>query len=67
LRAFTFQPSCRRVFYLAFVFFALILLHVAAALFHALVRRDGVFDAMAPTPADAMAPLSVSDKTAPAR
>jgi cytochrome b561 len=34
-------------FYLAFVFFALILLHVAAALFHALVRRDGVFDAMA--------------------
>jgi len=35
-------------FYLAFVFFALILLHVAAALFHALVRRDGVFEAMAP-------------------
>jgi hypothetical protein len=29
-------------FYLAFAFFALILLHVAAALFHALVRRDGV-------------------------
>jgi cytochrome b561 len=35
---------------LAFAFFALILLHVAAALFHALVRRDGVFDAMAPVP-----------------
>ena len=35
-------------FYLAFGFFALILLHVAAALFHALVRRDGVFDTMAP-------------------
>ena len=35
-------------FYLAFLFFALILLHVAAALFHALVRRDGVFGAMAP-------------------
>jgi cytochrome b561 len=34
--------------YLAFVFFALILMHVAAALFHALVRRDGVFDAMGP-------------------
>jgi cytochrome b561 len=34
-------------FYLAFVFFALILMHVAAALFHALVRRDGVFEAMA--------------------
>jgi cytochrome b561 len=35
-------------FYLAFAFFALILLHVAAALFHALVRRDGVFETMAP-------------------
>jgi hypothetical protein len=44
-------------FYVAFVFFALILLHVAAALFHALVRRDGVFDAMAPVPAhDEVAP-----------
>jgi cytochrome b561 len=32
--------------YLAFAFFALILLHLAAALFHALVRRDGVFEAM---------------------
>jgi cytochrome b561 len=37
-------------FYLAFAFFALILLHIAAALFHALVRRDGVFDTMAPVP-----------------
>jgi cytochrome b561 len=37
-------------FYLAFAFFALILLHVAAALFHALIRRDGVFEAMAPVP-----------------
>jgi cytochrome b561 len=35
-------------FYLAFAFFALVLMHVAAALFHALVRRDGVFDAMGP-------------------
>ncbi|MET3651009.1 cytochrome b [Dyella japonica] len=34
--------------YLAFAFFALVLLHLAAALFHALVRRDGVFQAMAP-------------------
>jgi cytochrome b561 len=34
--------------YLAFAFFALVLTHVAAALFHALVRRDGVFAAMAP-------------------
>ncbi len=38
-------------FYLAFAFFALILLHIAAALFHALVRRDGVFESMAPVPA----------------
>lgn len=37
-------------FYLAFAFFALVLLHLAAALFHALVRRDGVFRSMAPTP-----------------
>jgi cytochrome b561 len=35
-------------FYLAFAFFALVLMHLAAALFHALVRHDGVFDAMAP-------------------
>jgi len=35
-------------FYLAFAFFGLVLLHVAAALFHALVRRDGVFETMAP-------------------
>jgi cytochrome b561 len=34
-------------FYLAFVFFALVLLHLAAALFHALVRHDGVFQSMA--------------------
>jgi cytochrome b561 len=45
-------------FYLAFAFFALILLHLAAALFHALVRRDGVFDAMAP--------VSTHDEVAPA-
>ena len=45
-------------FYLAFVFFALILLHVAAALFHALIRRDGVFEAMAP--------VSTHDEVAPA-
>jgi cytochrome b561 len=35
---------------LAFAFFALILVHIAAGLFHALVRRDGVFAAMAPVP-----------------
>ena len=37
-------------FYLAFLFFALVLMHLGAALFHALVRHDGVFDAMAPGP-----------------
>jgi cytochrome b561 len=35
---------------LAFALFALILLHLAAALFHAWVRRDGVFRTMAPVP-----------------
>ena len=38
-------------FYLAFAFFALVLVHIAGALFHALIRRDGVFEAMAPLPA----------------
>jgi cytochrome b561 len=33
---------------LALLFFATILLHAAAALFHGLVRRDGVFQSMAP-------------------
>ncbi len=47
-------------FYLAFAFFALILLHIAAALFHALVRRDGVFVAMAPVL------VSSGDKVVPA-
>jgi len=32
---------------LAYAFFLLILLHLGAALFHALVRRDGVFESMA--------------------
>lgn len=36
--------------YLALLFFAVILLHLAAALMHALIRRDGVFAAMAPVP-----------------
>ncbi|HEY4173549.1 MAG TPA: cytochrome b [Rhodopila sp.] len=44
-------------FYLAFAFFALILLHAAAALFHGLIRRDGVFEAMAS--------VSVRDGVAP--
>jgi cytochrome b561 len=34
--------------FLALCFFALIVVHLAAALFHALIRRDGVFQAMAP-------------------
>ena len=33
--------------YLGFAFFALVLLHLAAALFHALIRRDGVFGTIA--------------------
>jgi cytochrome b561 len=36
--------------YLAYAFFAVILLHLAGALYHAMVRRDGVFEAMAPVP-----------------
>ncbi|QOG20749.1 MULTISPECIES: cytochrome b [Bradyrhizobium] len=37
-------------YYLAFAFFALVLLHMAAALFHALIRRDGVFGTIALVP-----------------
>lgn len=36
--------------YLGLAFFALVLLHLAAALFHALIRRDGVFEAIALLP-----------------
>jgi len=43
---------------LALLFFALVLLHLAAALFHAFIRRDGVFEAMAS--------VSTSDGAAPA-
>jgi cytochrome b561 len=32
---------------LAYLFFAVILMHVAGALYHALIRRDGVLEAMA--------------------
>jgi cytochrome b561 len=45
-------------FYLAFAFYGLILLHVAAALFHGLVRKDGVLQSMLPSRSGA--------KTAPA-
>ena len=49
-------------FYLAFLFFALILMHLAAGLFHALIRRDGVFDAMGPTLThDEVAPVEWRD------
>jgi cytochrome b561 len=34
-------------YYLAFAFFALILMHVAAILFHKLIRKDGIFETMA--------------------
>ncbi|MBR0845757.1 cytochrome b [Bradyrhizobium liaoningense] len=41
--------------YLGFAFFGLVLLHVAAGLFHALVRRDGVFGTISlPSPRDRM-------------
>jgi cytochrome b561 len=44
-------------FYLAFAFFALILAHIAAALFHLLIRRDDVFQAMGPaSPKSEVAP-----------
>jgi cytochrome b561 len=33
--------------WLALLLFALVLMHLAAALYHALVRRDGVFESMA--------------------
>lgn len=36
--------------YLGLAFFALVLLHLAAALFHALIRRDGVFATISPLP-----------------
>jgi cytochrome b561 len=44
---------------LAILFFFLIVVHLAAALFHALIRRDGVFQAMAP--------WSANDSNSPAR
>ena len=34
-------------YYLAFAFFAVILMHVSAILFHKLIRNDGVFETMA--------------------
>jgi cytochrome b561 len=53
-------------YYLAFAFFALVLLHLAAALFHALVRRDGVFDAMASLRAGRGAPAQRARGAVPA-
>jgi cytochrome b561 len=43
-------------YYLAFVFFAVVLAHLAGALFHAWVRHDGVFEAMAPGPSRESSP-----------
>ena len=40
-------------FYLAFAFYAVILVHLSAAMFHALVLRDGVFESMGPETARA--------------
>jgi cytochrome b561 len=36
-------------YYLAFAFFGLILMHVAAILFHKLIRNDGIFETMVPS------------------
>lgn len=41
---------------LGYMLFALVLLHVAGALYHAWVRRDGVFEAMAGSAADTSMP-----------
>jgi cytochrome b561 len=38
----------RAHYFLAFAFFALILLHISAMIFHKLVRNDGIFETMAP-------------------
>jgi cytochrome b561 len=55
-------------FYLAFLFFALILMHLAAGLFHGLIRRDGVFDAMGPhLTHDEIAPAEWQKAPAPIR
>ena len=55
-------------FYLAFLFFALILMHLAAGLFHALIRRDGVFDAMGPRlTRDEVEPVEWREPPAPIR
>jgi cytochrome b561 len=55
-------------YYLAFCFFALILLHLSAGLFHALIRRDGVFDTMGPhLTHDDVAPADWRETPGPAR
>jgi cytochrome b561 len=38
----------RAHYYLAFSFFGLILMHIAAMIFHKLIRNDGIFETMAP-------------------
>jgi cytochrome b561 len=38
----------RAHYFLGFAFFGLILMHVAALMFHKLIRKDGVFETMAP-------------------
>lgn len=43
-----YSPLRRAHYFLGLSFFALILMHAGALLFHKLVRKDGVFDTMAP-------------------
>jgi cytochrome b561 len=38
----------RAHYFFAFAFFAFILMHIAAILFHKLIRNDGIFETMAP-------------------
>ncbi|MGV8923619.1 MAG: cytochrome b [Thermomonas sp.] len=56
--------------WLALLLFATVLMHLSAALFHAWVRRDGVFESMArgpaPLPAQAMA-ANEDERVEPAR
>ena len=57
-----------RAFLSRVLFFALILMHLAAGLFHALIRRDGVFDAMGPRLThDEVAPAEWRETPGPVR
>jgi cytochrome b561 len=48
--------------YFAWLLFLTILLHLAAALFHALIRRDGVFGSMAPSSASRLGEAGIPSR-----